>query len=75
MSEVSNVIREDELTCATCKVLFAAAANAGTDVIKYKARCKELKKGLRQVWALTGLAVELVEKLKVLAEEEEKEDD
>ena len=68
------MIREDELTCATCKVLFAAAANAGTDIIKYKARCKELKKALRQVWGLTGLAVHLVEKLKVLAEEEEEEE-
>ena len=75
MSGVSNVIREDELTCATCKVLFAAAANAGTDVMKYKARCKELEKGLKQVWGLVGVVAELVEKLKASAEEEEKEDD
>ena len=55
-------------------MLFAAAANAGTHVIKYKARCKELEKGLRQVWGLVGLAAELVEKLKASAEEEEKEE-
>lgn len=50
-------------TCETCKVLFQVMCNAGNDVIKYKARCKELLKGLNDLQRLAGRAVVLVEVL------------